>query len=215
MTVARDAFFIGNQWAKPASDRRFTLVNASSGDVLGTVPEGVEADIDAAVAAARRALTAPGWADIGPAARAEIMERFMGALASRGEAIAQAVSAQNGMPIALSSLLEGQFGAGIVQYYAALAQGLGAPDVRPSQMGKETLVEHGPIGVVAAIVPWNFPVTLALNKIAPALATGCTMVIKPSPGTTVRPATTAPAFSPPRAAMARWSTRWRLSPRRW
>ena len=183
MTVARDAFFIGNQWVKPASDRRFTLINASTEESLGTVPEAVEADIDAAVAAARGALTAKGWADIGPAGRAEIMERFMVALAARGEAIAQAVSAQNGMPIALSGMLEGQFGAGVVQYYAALARGLGQPDIRPSQMGKETLVESTPIGVVAAIVPWNFPVTLALNKIAPAMATGCTLVIKPSPGT--------------------------------
>jgi len=183
MSVARDAFFIGNQWVKPASDRRFTLINASTEESLGTVPEAVEADIDAAVAAARGALTAKGWADIGPAGRAEIMERFMVAIAARGEAIAHAVSSQNGMPIALSGLLEGQFSAGIVQYYAALAKGLGAPDIRPSQMGKETLVESTPIGVVAAIVPWNFPVTLALNKIAPAMATGCTLVIKPSPGT--------------------------------
>lgn len=183
MTIARDAFFIGNEWAKPASSRTFNLINASTEESLGTVPEGVEADIDAAVAAARRALTSAEWGGATPEQRAAIMERFMAALASRGETIAQAVSAQNGMPIALSGMLEGQFGAGVVQYYAALARTLGEPDIRPSQMGKETLVERTPIGVVAAIVPWNFPVTLALNKIAPAMAAGCTLVIKPSPGT--------------------------------
>jgi geranial dehydrogenase len=80
-------------------------------------------------------------------------------------------------------MLEGQFGAGVIQYYAELAKGLGQPDMRPSQMGKETLVERSALGVVAAIVPWNFPVTLALNKVAPAMAAGCTLVIKPSPGT--------------------------------
>ena len=183
MTASRDTFYIGGQWVAPASDRRFTLINASTEEVIGTAPEGTEADMDAAVAAARKAFTASGWSDASPAARAAVMERFMAAIAARGDALARAVSAQNGMPIALSGMLEGQFSVGIVQYYAELAKTLGQPDVRPSQMGKETLVERAPIGVVAAIVPWNFPVTLALNKIAPAMAAGCTVVIKPSPGT--------------------------------
>ncbi|WP_404476974.1 aldehyde dehydrogenase [Novosphingobium sp. BL-52-GroH] len=183
MTISKDAFFIGNQWVSPASDRRFTLVNASTGEEFGSVPEAVEADVDAAVAAARKAFETSGWADAAPADRAEVMQRFVAAIAARGDEIARSVSAQNGMPIGLSSLLEGQFAAGVVQYYAQLAEGLGAPDVRPSQMGKETLVERSALGVVAAIVPWNFPVTLALNKIAPAMAAGCTVVIKPSPGT--------------------------------
>lgn len=183
MTQSRQSFFIGNEWVKPASERTFTLINASTEEVLGTVPEAVEADIDAAVAAARRALVDGPWAKASPAERAEVMNRFVASLAARGEAIARAVSAQNGMPLMVSGQLEGQFGAGVVQYYAALAASLGQPDVRPSQMGKETLVERSPVGVVAAIVPWNFPVTLALNKIAPAMAAGCTLVIKPSPGT--------------------------------
>jgi aldehyde dehydrogenase (NAD+) len=80
-------------------------------------------------------------------------------------------------------MLEGQFSVGVVQYYAGLAAAPASPDIRPSQMGKETIVERPAIGVVAAIVPWNFPVTLALSKIAPAMAAGCTLVIKPSPGT--------------------------------
>lgn len=183
MTQSRQSFFIGNEWVKPASEHTFTLINASTEEVLGTVPEAVEADIDAAVAAARRALFDGPWAKASPAERAEVMNQFVAALAARGEAIARAVSAQNGMPLMVSGQLEGQFGAGVVQYYAALAASLGQPDVRPSQMGKETLVERSPVGVVAAIVPWNFPVTLALNKIAPAMAAGCTLVIKPSPGT--------------------------------
>lgn len=183
MTESRDSFFIGNEWVKPATDRTFTLVNASTEEVLGTVPEGSEADIDKAVAAARKALTEGPWARARPAERADVMERFMAALASRGGEIARLVSAQNGMPLSLSEPFEGQFGAGLLQFYAALARDLGKPDVRPSQMGKETLVEGSPVGVVAAIVPWNFPVTLALSKIAPAMAAGCTLVIKPSPGT--------------------------------
>jgi aldehyde dehydrogenase (NAD+) len=183
MTNSRDSFFIGNEWVKPASDRKFTLINASTEEAIGTAPEGCEADMDAAVAAARLAFAASGWSDATPQDRAVVMERFMGAIAARGEQIGRLVSAQNGMPVAISVPLEGQFSVGIVQYYAELAKAMGQPDVRPSQMGKETLVEGSPVGVVAAIVPWNFPVTLSLNKIAPAMAAGCTMVIKASPGT--------------------------------
>ncbi len=183
MTTSRDSFFIGNEWVKPASDRKFTLINASTEEAIGTAPEGCEADMDAAVAAARKAFAASGWSDASPQDRAVVMERFMGAVAARGEEIGKLVSAQNGMPVAISVPLEGQFSVGIVQYYAELAKAMGQPDVRPSQMGKETLVERSPVGVVAAIVPWNFPVTLALNKIGPAMAAGCTMVIKASPGT--------------------------------
>ena len=183
MITSRDSFFIGNEWVKPSTSRTFTIVNASTEEEIGTVPEAVEADIDAAVAAARNAFDNSGWATAEPAERAAVMERFMAAVAARGPDLAEAVSVQNGMPIALSSQLEGQFGVGVIQYYAELAKGLGQPDVRPSQMGKETLVRRAPVGVAAAIVPWNFPVTLALNKIAPAMAAGCTVVIKPSPGT--------------------------------
>lgn len=183
MTEQRDAFFIGNNWVKPASDRRFTILNASTQEVAATVPEAVEEDVDAAVAAARRALANPDWSGLAPAQRAEIMERFMGALAARSEQLAHAVSLQNGMPLTLSRQLEGQFSVGVVQYYAGLARGMGGPDIRPSQLGRETLVERSPMGVVAAIVPWNFPVTLAISKIAPAMAAGCTVVVKPSPGT--------------------------------
>jgi geranial dehydrogenase len=183
MAVNKDSFFIGGDWVKPATDRTFTMINASTEDVLGTAPEGSEADIDAAVAAARKALTEGPWAEASPVERAAIMERFMAALASRSSDIARVVSAQNGMPLSLSEPFEGQFGVGLLQFYAQLARELGQPDIRPSQMGKETLVEGTPLGVVAAIVPWNFPVTLALSKIAPAMAAGCTLVIKPSPGT--------------------------------
>lgn len=181
--IHKNGFFISNQWTAPASSRRLTLTNATTGEAFGSVPEAVEADVDAAVAAAREALQAGEWADSTPQDRAEIMERFTAAIAARADDIAQTVSMQNGMPIGLSSQLEGQFAAGVMQYYAQLAREMGKADVRPSQMGKETLVERSPVGVVAAIVPWNFPVTLALNKIAPAMAAGCTLVIKPSPGT--------------------------------
>jgi geranial dehydrogenase len=183
MTLDRDAFFIGNEWVAPASSRTFQLIGASTEEVIATVPEAIEADVDRAVAAARHAFDHSGWPTMAPAERAVIMQRFLAALAARGPDLARAVSMQNGMPIALSGLLEGQFSLGVLEYYAGLAAAMGGADVRPSQMGKQTLVDRPAVGVVAAVVPWNFPVTLSLSKIAPAMTAGCTLVIKPSPGT--------------------------------
>jgi aldehyde dehydrogenase (NAD+) len=183
MTMDRRTFFIGNEWVKPASDRTFTLINASTGKAFATVPEGDEADMDTAVAAARRAFDTPGWSDITFRERAAVMLRMMEAVAKRGPQFAELVSLQNGMPISLSNMLEAQFPAGLLQYYASLAEGMTSSESRPSQMGKETLVEKSPIGVIAAIIPWNFPVALSFSKIAPAMLAGCTLVIKPSPGT--------------------------------
>lgn len=183
MSRDRTAFFINNEWAPPASSRTIEIVGASTGEVIATVPEAVEADVDAAVAAARQAFDHSGWPQMAASDRAAIMLQFMAALAARAEQIAEAVSLQNGMPISLSMMLEASMPLGLLQYYAELVSTPEQPDVRPSQMGKETLVERTAVGVVAAIVPWNFPVTLAMSKIAPAMAAGCTMVIKPSPGT--------------------------------
>lgn len=180
----RDKFFIGNEWVSPSSARTFEIVNASTGQAVATVPEGANADIDAAVKSARSAFEHGEWANASAGDRAKIMERFLAAIAKRGEELARAVSTQNGMPLGLSTAFSADYSAGVLQYYAELTKGLEADaDIRPSQMGKETRVESEARGVVAAIVPWNFPVTLAMSKIAPAMAAGCTLVLKPSPGT--------------------------------
>lgn len=183
MLIQHDSFFIGGEWAAASTSKRFTLINPSTEEPLGTVPEGVEADMDHAVAAAREAFDHSGWATSAPAERAAAINRFADALERRAGDLARSVTLQNGMPIALAEALEGGFGVGFLRYYAGLAAAMPAEDKRPSQMGKETLVERMPIGVVAAIVPWNYPVVLAMSKIAPALAAGCSIVVKPSPNT--------------------------------
>lgn len=179
----QNAFYIGGEWVAPSSKRRFDLINASTEEVIGSVPEAVEADVDRAVAAARKAIDQGPWGKATPAERADTMMRFVASLTKRQDALARAVSTQNGMPLAISTMLEGQLSVAFVAYYAELARSLVTEDVRPSQMGKETRVNRTPVGVVAAIVPWNFPVALALTKVGPAMAAGCTLVIKPSPGT--------------------------------
>src|ERR1700722_5331915 len=183
MSTVHESLFIGGEWIKPASTNRIDVINASTEETIGSVPEAVEADVDRAVGAARRALKGSPWASPTPAERAAALRRFADALEKRTARLTQAVSAQNGMPITVAEQLEGGFSIGLARYYAGLAGGLQVEERRPSPLGTMTLVRREPVGVVAAIIPWNFPVALAIFKIGPALAAGCTMVLKPSPGT--------------------------------
>jgi acyl-CoA reductase-like NAD-dependent aldehyde dehydrogenase len=148
------------------------------------VPEAVEADVDAAVSAARAAFDDPnGWASWEPSARADAMERFADLLESRGEDIAQRVSMQNGMPISISRQIEAVFPPMLMRYFAGLIRQLPRVEERDGLLGGRISLEKHPIGVVGAIVPWNYPETLLAFKLAPALAAGCTLVVKPSPET--------------------------------
>ncbi|WP_036435925.1 aldehyde dehydrogenase [Mycobacterium sp. URHB0044] len=179
-----DKLFIDGQWAPPSSAQRITAVSASTEEVIGSTPQAQELDVDAAVLAARRAFDDPsGWAHWAPAHRAATMERLADVLERRAEDVVQCVSAQNGMPVAVARQLEGVFPVALLRYYASLTRDAGADDLRPGVFGGNILVRREPVGVVGAIVPWNFPQTLAAFKYAAALAAGCTLVIKPSPET--------------------------------
>jgi geranial dehydrogenase len=185
MPVDRSAFFIDGDWVVPATASRITTLNAATEEVLGTTPAASAADVDRAVSAARRAVDNSEWSTASPATRAAAMNRFADELERRSGELTRTVSQQNGMPIGLSEAFEGGFATGLLRYYAELAATTPIEDVRPSQSGLETIVRRSPAGVVAAIVPWNYPVTLAMSKIAPALAAGCAVVVKPSPPATV------------------------------
>ncbi|MEV0404414.1 aldehyde dehydrogenase [Actinoallomurus sp. NPDC050550] len=184
MRLRYDSLFIDGQWAEPHGTGRIVVRSPNTEDEIGDVPEAVEADVDDAVAAARRAFEDPsGWAAWPPEARAGAMERLADALDARAEDMASRVSGQNGMPIAIARQIEAGMPALVLRYYADLIRRTPAQETRPGLLGGSALVRREPIGVVAAIVPWNYPQTLASFKIAPALAAGCTMVIKPSPET--------------------------------
>ncbi|MCI4675871.1 aldehyde dehydrogenase [Candidatus Mycolicibacterium alkanivorans] len=184
MSVAYDSLFIGGEWVASGGTTQITVVSASTEEVLGQIPEATAADVDKAVAAARGACGDPaGWSRWEPARRAEALERLADALDKRGEDIAHRVSSQNGMPIAVSRQLEAVFPATLLRYYAGMVRDRESEESRPGLFGGTTLVRRTPVGVVGAIVPWNFPQTLAAFKYAPALAAGCTVVIKPSPET--------------------------------
>ena len=179
-----DSLFIGGNWVAPSSTHRITAIAASTEEVIGSTPEAQEADVDAAVVAARRAFVDPsGWAHWSPADRATAMERLADILERRAEELVQRVSAQNGMPVAVARQLEGSFPVALLRYYAGLAKESWLEETRKGLFGGTISVRREPLGVVGAIVPWNFPQTLAAFKYAPALAAGCTLIIKSSPET--------------------------------
>ena len=184
MTISYQTLFIGGEWIAPSSSEVIAPINPSTEEVAGTVPAGQSADIDAAVDAARRAFDDPfGWSAWEPERRAELMERLAGELDARADAFVERVSSQNGMPVAVARQLEVGYPSAVLRYYAGLAAKGGFDEVRPGFFGGEIEVRRRPLGVVAAVVPWNFPQALTMFKLAPALAAGCTLVIKPSPET--------------------------------
>src|SRR6516164_2847330 len=116
-----DRLFIGGEWVKSGSTATIEVRNASTEEPIGSVPEAAEADVDAAVAAARRAFDDPsGWSQWEPARRAAALERLAAQLEARAQEIGRLVSAQNGMPIALSPLIEGITPVGTLRYMASL-----------------------------------------------------------------------------------------------
>jgi len=182
--ISYDTLFIGGKWVHPAASRAITVVSASTEDVLGHAPQATESDVDAAVSAARAAFDdAAGWARWESARRADALERLAAGLERRAGEIARRVSSQNGLPIAISQQVEAGFPAMLLRYYAAMVRDRDPEERRPGLLGGSTLVRREPIGVAGAIVPWNYPQFLAAFKYAPALAAGCTVVIKPSPET--------------------------------
>lgn len=195
LSIVYDKFFIGGQWVNPSTQQVIAPINPSTEQPLGQVPEGVEADIDAGVAAARAAFDDPrGWSQWEPAQRAEAMLRLADEIDKRAEDFRARVSSQNGMPVAVASQLEIGYPSTVLRYYANLLKQTSFSEVRPGLLGGEVEVRRKAIGVVAAIVPWNFPQTLTMFKLAPALAAGCTLLIKPSPETVLDAYTLAEAI---------------------
>jgi len=156
------------------------VLEAATGEPLGDGASGTGAEVDAAVAAARAAL--PQWRSASPDHRAGVLLAFAAALHRRADSTDKLVTRENGMPLSLSRGANGLFPAALLGYYAKLITETPIEQIRLSVMG-HTIVRREPVGVVAAIVPWNYPQALAAFKLAPALAAGCTVVLKAAPET--------------------------------
>lgn len=171
-------YFIGGRFF--TADNVEPVVEAATGEPLGDGACVTESDIDDAVAAAHAAL--PEWRASSPEHRAGILHAMADALYSRAAATSELVTRENGMPISLSRGANGAYPSMLLRYYAQLITEIPVEEIRPSSTG-HTIVRREAVGVVGAVIPWNYPQALAAMKIAPALAAGCTMVLKASPET--------------------------------
>ena len=180
-TIDYPQLYIGGTWTAPAGHDTIEVHSPATEERIGSVPRGTEADIDAAVAAARTAFDpGDGWATWEPKDRADALERFAVELEARGAETARRVSMQNGMPIWLAQQFEAVFPPLLVRYYSDLMTSAPVEESRAGMFGGTSLVSKHPVGVVGAIVPWNVPQGISFLKVAPALAAGCSVVLKPA-----------------------------------
>ena len=171
--IDRDKLFIGGEWTAPAGSETIDVVNAATEEVIGRVPAGNAADVDAAVAAARAAFEP--WSQVPVELRAELCAAVAVRLQDRAEEIAGLISAEMGMPVAQAVQIQ----AGLPAMDFGSQPDLVGQVAWEEQIGN-SLVVREPVGVVGAITPWNYPLHQACAKIAPALTAGCTVVLKPS-----------------------------------
>ncbi len=173
---AHDGMYIDGEWRPAAGPDVIEVVNPVDEQVVGRVPAGTAEDVDAAVRAARAAL--PAWAATGPAERAARLAALRDVLAARKDEIAETVTAELGSPLKFSQAVHAAVPIAVAGSYAELA----ATYAFEEKVGNST-VFHEPIGVVGAITPWNYPLHQIVAKVAPALAAGCTVVVKPAEDT--------------------------------
>ncbi|MCX8071303.1 MAG: aldehyde dehydrogenase family protein [Candidatus Binatia bacterium] len=171
--MERERFYINGQWVEPSTRDRIAVIHAATEQTMATVPAGSLVDVDRAVEAAMRAF--PAWAATAPQERAQLLEALAEQLAARSETIAQTITAEVGMPLKLSRAIQAGLPQVVLRSYAELARS----HVWEERVGN-SIVLRQPVGVVAAITPWNYPLHQAVCKVAAALAAGCTVVLKPS-----------------------------------
>ena len=169
----RDKFYINGQWAAPSTKGKLDVHNAGTGEVMGSVPAGEAKDIEDAVAAARAAFDS--WSQTAPAQRAEYLAKISAGLKARSDEIAKSIAQEVGMPIKLSGRIQAGLPIAVFGNYAKML----AEFKFEEQVGN-SLVVRDAVGVVGAITPWNYPLNQIALKVAPALAAGCTVVLKPS-----------------------------------
>ncbi|MEI9852164.1 MAG: aldehyde dehydrogenase [Sphingomonas sp.] len=174
--------WIGGEWRAPHSGRMIELVSPETEQVIGAVAEADEADMDAAAAAAREAFDDGRWTRLPLAERLNYLSKMADHLEARQGEIARAWTLQMG---GLAGMGTGMTAGSTMTFRSiiALAGGFEFAQVRPTKVAHTGIVAYEPVGVVAAITPWNAPYGLMLNKLAYALAAGCTVVMKPSPET--------------------------------
>jgi acyl-CoA reductase-like NAD-dependent aldehyde dehydrogenase len=173
MTIVKDSFYINGEWVKASSSETLPVTSSGTGELYATIPVGTVDEANRAVEAASAAFTA--WANTSPKERGEFLIRISEKLAEKADLIAETIANEVGMPLGLAKGIQ----AGIpVATFAD--NGQRAMDFEWEEEVLNSTLVREPAGVVAAITPWNYPLHQIANKVAAALAAGCTVVLKPS-----------------------------------
>jgi len=176
----RDDLLIGSGWVRATSESVLPVVNPASEEVIGRIREASPADVDRAVEAANAAFREGPWASWSATKRADVLEAIADRLEHKLDRIGILQVAEGGMPMAFSQYSRG-LSLGMLRYYAEQARAFEFTDERQRTDGRTTRILREPAGVVALITPWNGPLAVACLKLGPALAAGCTVVLKPAP----------------------------------
>jgi aldehyde dehydrogenase (NAD+) len=177
-----DRFYIGGQWVEPAGTATIEVISPHTEEVIGRVPDGTPADMDRAVAAARDAFDNGPWPRMTPADRSDAVAKLAELYAARLGDFAELITQEMGSPITFSQLAQAPQPQMMLSYFAELGKTFTWEDERPGLFGP-VIVRREPVGVVAAIVPWNVPQFTTMTKLPAALVAGCTVVLKPAPET--------------------------------
>jgi acyl-CoA reductase-like NAD-dependent aldehyde dehydrogenase len=173
MTIVRDSFYINGEWVKATSKDTLEVTTSGTGELYATIPAGTVEEANLAVEAAAAAFTA--WSNTSPKERGEYLMRISEKLAERSDEIALVIANEVGMPLMLAKGI--QVGLPTITFSDNAQRAMDF--VWEEEVGNSTLVRE-PVGVVAAITPWNYPLHQIANKVAASLAAGCTVVLKPS-----------------------------------
>ena len=172
-STTHNSHYIGGQWVTAESDERISVINSTTEQVMGSVPAGTAAEVDAAVAAATAAL--PAWSAVPAWDRANLMAAVGAQLSSRMEEIAVLVAQELGMPAVQAAAIQAGLPAMTFGSMPEMVE-----QIEWEQQIGNSLVLREAVGVVGAITPWNYPLHQVAAKVAPALTAGCTVVLKPS-----------------------------------
>jgi len=178
-----DKLFIGGKWVAPATSNVIEVISPHTEEVVGRVPEASNADVDAAVAAARNAFDTGPWPHMAPAERIAIVQKFAEIYAGHIPDMAALITEEMGAPIWFSNLAQSPAPWMQLNSFLQIANAYEWEETRAGMLGEQVIVRREPVGVVGVISPWNVPQFTIMSKLAPALITGCALVIKPAPET--------------------------------
>ena len=173
----REACYIDGQWVEADSGRTISVDNPATGEIIGTVPKLGAAETRKAIDAAHRAFVP--WSKKTAKERAQILRRWFDLMMANQEDLARLMTLEQGKPLT-ESKGEVAYAAAFLEWFGEEAKRVYGDTIPPHQTDKRIVVIKQPIGVVACITPWNFPAAMITRKVGPALAAGCTVVVKPA-----------------------------------